>query len=357
MKTRRAMVFAIAASASSLLCAGLLEGCDGKHAAPADTARRFVVCDPLLRAPAACYRLEPGWDAMGWIAWNAAARKNQYVSSVVLFNAAQHKIVQETSPISEEQQLLDTAGAEWRDANLMAQTIAARINPGIVVPGLENFVAKGGRFSDDVPAKRRAEIEKVASMMRAPGLTHKVFKVECFFDCVYGGVPCDAKYEFVALYYVSHPMPKLPAIGWSIDYDTRLVVAPRGKLAEAASEGGKMIAGAFVNQTWKAAQERMMLAIATGKMIGANEGYELMKQSQAETQRTMDEIRRKRSEQIREVKTVDNPFSPGEKFERPAFFDHSWMNSSQDALLLSDKHLEPNTIRGLIEMGDWRPVD
>ena len=50
-------------------------------------------------------------------------------------------------------------------------------------------------------------------------------------------------------------------------------------------------------------------------------------------------------------------FSPGEKFERPAFFDHSWLNASQDALLLSDRNLEPNTIRGLIEMGDWRPVD
>ena len=33
------------------------------------------------------------------------------------------------------------------------------------------------------------------------------------------------------------------------------------------------------------------------------------------------------------------------------------LNASQDTLLLSDRNLEPNTMRGLIEMGDWRPVD
>ena len=118
-----------------------------------------------------------------------------------------------------------------------------------------------------------------------------------------------------------------------------------------------MIAGAFVNQAWKVACDRMMLAIATGKMIGANEGYALMKQSQQEFQRTQEKINIQRSEMIREVKTVDNPFVPGEKLERPAFFDHSWLNASQDTLLLSDRNLEPNTMRGLIEMGDWRPVD
>ena len=326
-------------------------------ARPYDAKRMYVLCDPLLRAPSTIYRLEPGWDAMGWIKWNAAARKNQYLASIIFFNPGEHKIVQEQAPFCEEQQLLNRSGAEWRDPNVMAQKLANTINSGLVVPGLANFVARGGQFTDDVPAKTRQRAERNAGIMKAPGLSHRVFKVECFFSCTYDGVPCEAKYEFVSLYFISQPMPKLPAIGWSQNYDVRLIVAPPGKLAETALVGGQMIAGAFVNQAWKVASERMMLAIATGKMIGANEGYELMKQSQHEFQRTQEKINRERSEMIREVKTVDNPFSPGEKFERPAFFDHSWLNASQDALLLSDRNLEPNTRRGLIEMGDWRPVD
>ena len=329
----------------------------GASLKPYDARRMYVLCDPLLRAPATIYRLEPGWDAMGCIRWNAAARKNQYTASIIFCNPAEHMVVQEQAPFSEEQQLLNMAGAEWQDPNLMAQKLANTINSGIVVPGLANFVARGGRFTDDVPPKTRQRAEIGASTMKAPGVSHRVFKVECFFECTYGGVPCEAKYEFVSLYYITQPMPKLPAIGWSYDYDVRLTVAPPGKLAEAARAGGRMIAGAFVNHAWQVACDRMMLAIATGKMIGANEGYALMKQSQQEFQRTQEKINIARSEMIREVKTVDNPFSPGEKFERPAFFDHSWLNASQDALLLSDRNLEPNTMRGLIEMGDWRPVD
>jgi len=323
----------------------------------ADTARRYVLCDPLLRVPATCYRLEPGWDGIGWIRWNAAARRNQFAASIIFFNPAEHKMVQETSPFGEEQQLLNRAGAEWNDPNVMAQKVAKAINATLVVPGLANFVARGGRFTQDVPPKVRRLAEANASTTKGVGLSYNIFKVECFFDCTFGGVPCEAKYEFVSLYRISQPMPKLPAIGWSYNYDVHLVVAPPGKLAEAARTGGKMIAGAFVNQAWKVASERMMLAIATGKMIGAKEGYELMKQSQLEFQRTQDDINRKRSELIREVQTVDNPFVSGEKFERPAFFDHSWLNASQDTLLLSDRNLEPNTMRGLIEMGEWRPVD
>jgi hypothetical protein len=352
------MIFAVLAAAPIALNAGWLSNLGKKASAPAaDTARRFVLCDPLLRTPATCYRLEPGWDAMGWIKWNAAARKNQFSSSIILFNPAEHKIVQETGPFGEEQQLLNRYGAEWRDPNVMAQKVASSINSGIIVPGLANFVARGGQFTDNVPPKTRQRAELNASTMRTPGVSHKVFKVECFFGCTYGGVPCEAKYEFVSLYYLSQPTPRIPAIGWSYNYDVRLTVAPPGKLAEAARAGGRMIAGAFVSQAWKVAADRMMLAIATGKMIGANEGYELMKQAQREFQRTQDDIRRQRSEMIRDVKTVDNPFVPGEKFERPAFFDYSWLNASQDTLLLSDRNLEPNTIRGLIEMGEWRPVD
>ena len=71
----------------------------------------------------------------------------------------------------------------------------------------------------------------------------------------------------------------------------------------------------------------------------------------------LDRVRQSRSEQIREVKTVDNPFEPGTKVERPAFFENSWLNSRQDMMLLSDSSLEPNTIRGLMEQGDWLPAN
>ena len=57
------------------------------------------------------------------------------------------------------------------------------------------------------------------------------------------------------------------------------------------------------------------------------------------------------------MKEVDNPFEPGQKVERPAFFEKSWINSRQDAMLLSDTSLEPNTIRGLMEQGEWLPAN
>ena len=74
---------------------------------------------------------------MGWIKWDAAARKNQFSASIIFFNPAEHKIVQVLEPFSEEQQLLDRSGAEWRDPNVMAQKLARVINSGIVIPGQE----------------------------------------------------------------------------------------------------------------------------------------------------------------------------------------------------------------------------
>ena len=71
----------------------------------------------------------------------------------------------------------------------------------------------------------------------------------------------------------------------------------------------------------------------------------------------MERIRKLRSEEIREVKTVDNPFSPDEKIERPAFFDKAWITRSGENLLLSDRSLEPNTIRGLMEKGEWAEIE
>ena len=71
----------------------------------------------------------------------------------------------------------------------------------------------------------------------------------------------------------------------------------------------------------------------------------------------LDRVRKWRSEGIRDVVTVDNPFEPGQKVERSAFFKNSWINSRQDAMILSDSSLEPNTIRGLMEQGEWLPAN
>ena len=118
-----------------------------------------------------------------------------------------------------------------------------------------------------------------------------------------------------------------------------------------------MFGSAFMNAAWKHAADRMANAIATGRQIGREEGMQLMREAQAETAATMDRVRKLRSEQIREVKTVDNPLAPGQKIERPIHFDHSWINSAGDKMILSDRSLEPNTMRGLIEQGYWTPVD
>ena len=82
-----------------------------------------------------------------------------------------------------------------------------------------------------------------------------------------------------------------------------------------------------------------------------------MRQAQAENERVMANVRRQQSEMIREVKTVDNPLMPGEKIERPIHFDHSWINSSQDTMIMSDSSLEPYEVKKLMGRGDWTPVD
>ena len=101
----------------------------------------------------------------------------------------------------------------------------------------------------------------------------------------------------------------------------------------------------------------MIAAMIKGKMIGMNEGMDLMRQSQAENQRIMDDVRRRWSEVIREVKTVDNPLSPGDKIERPIYFDHSLINSRQDTLIMSDRNLDPHEVEKLIGQGFWTAVD
>ena len=100
-----------------------------------------------------------------------------------------------------------------------------------------------------------------------------------------------------------------------------------------------------------------MQAIALGKMIGMNEGMDLMRQARAENERIMEDVRRRWSEAIREVKTVDNPLSPGDKIERPLYFDHSLINSRQDTMILSDRTIEPYEAEKLIGQGFWTAVD
>ena len=224
------------------------------------------------------------------------------------------------------------------------------------MPGLSDFVATDGRFSQDVPPLTKA----LASMYRTgTGLTTvSAFSFEGTFTCMYGGVRCEAKYAASFAVSVSAVRnPKVPKICSWARVSPTLVVAPPGKMSEAIRDGGRMFASAFVNHAWLQRRDSTLNALVKGTLQGREEGFAIWKQSQADTSAMLDRVRKSRSEQIREVKTVDNPFEPGTKVERPAFFENSWLNSRQDMMLLSDSSLEPNTIRGLMEQGDWLPAN
>ena len=81
------------------------------------------------------------------------------------------------------------------------------------------------------------------------------------------------------------------------------------------------------------------------------------REAQAENERVMTEVRRKWHEMIKEVKTVDNPLAPGEKIERPMYFDHSLINSAQNTMVLSDSSLDPHEVEKLVGQGFWTAVD
>ena len=328
----------------------------GAAAPLASMASHFVLFDEMVRLPAMCYPLEAGWTAMGWLKWPVPAKTNPFIQSVILMNPSQRRIVQETSTFNKGAFILEQSGGIYSDANAMAAQIAREINSSIVVPGLANFTPKYGRFSDDIPEKTRKAVQFIFAANRTSQIK-KAFKVECHFDCVYNGARCEALYEFVCAFSAVKTRPTTPTIATVTEFDRLLTVAPPGGIAKTKRIGGRMLGSAFVNRMWKYYAERMMAAILRGQMIGMNEGQALMREAQAENERVMAEIRRKRSEVIREVETVDNPLSPGEKIERPAFFNHSWINSSQDAMLLSDSNLEPHEVEKLVGKGAWTPVD
>ena len=316
----------------------------------------FVVFDHLLRVPALCYPLDSGWTGMGWIRWEVPAKTNPYLQSVILVNPSRRQIVQTAGQLNRGSFVLEQSGGIYSDANAMAAQMAREINSGIVVPGLKSFVPKYGRFSDAIPAKTRKAVDFLFAANRTSPVK-KAFKVECFFDCEYNGEKCEALYEYVCAFSAVQVRPTLPTIASVIEFDRFLTVAPPGGIAAAKKAGGRQLAGAYVNRNWKFAAERTMQAIVKGKLIGMNEGMALMREAQAENERVMTEVRRKWHEMIKEVKTVDNPLAPGEKIERPMYFDHSLINSAQNTMVLSDSSLDPHEVEKLVGQGFWTAVD
>ena len=326
-------------------------------AAKGSAAKRiFVLWDQWLKLPAICYPLDDGWQGLGKVYWNVRG-DNKFLATTVLFSPEKHMIVQSIGPMAMASDILTPQRlAEFQNPKVLAQNLATEINSGIVVPGLSDFVATDGRFSQDVPPFTKA----LASMYRTgSGLTTvSAFSFEGTFTCMYGGVRCEAKYAASFAVSVSAVRnPKVPKICSWARVSPTLVVAPPGKMSEAIRDGGRMFASAFVNHAWLQRRDSTLNALVKGTLQGREEGFAIWKQSQADTSAMLDRVRQSRSEQIREVKTVDNPFEPGTKVERPAFFENSWLNSRQDMMLLSDSSLEPNTIRGLMEQGDWLPAN
>ena len=318
--------------------------------------KTFVLWDPGLQLPAMCYRLDDGWQGKGKILWNLRG-DNKYLTTTILSSPNRHLLVQATGPMLKVSEVLTPQRlAEFQNPEVLAQNLAADINRNIVEPGLSGFVATGGRFTQDVPQFTRM---LAASYNTGSGMANiSAFGFEGPFTCLYGGVRCEAKY--VASYAVSIsavPNPRIPKICNWVRVSPVLVIAPPGKMSEALREGGRMFASAFVNYMWIQRRDGMLNALVQGTIQGRDAGWELWRKSQAETSATLDRVRKSRSEQIREVKTVENPFEPGAKVERPAFFEKSWINARQDSMLLSDTSLEPNTIRGLMEQGEWLPAN
>ena len=338
---------AVFAAAAALAAAA---GGDG------DKSKRFVLCDPLLNAPAVCYALEPGWTGMGWMDY-PATNGNFFVRNTILFNPEKRIILQDMSPVFCAQWATNEIPRVYQDANAAARQAAERINSSIVVPGLEGFVAKGGRFSNNIPEKTRKLIQTAFNADRI-SQTKRAFKVECFFDCTYQGMPCEARYECTtALRVFKLSTSATYLIGTTHDFDTKLLVAPKGQLPLAASTGGRMFARAFENMAWKAANEHVVTALATGKLMTRENWPEIMEEELSKTGAAM----LKRDSHVRKYwdppeDTVENPFAPGEKVIRPTRFDYSWLDSSPDLMILSCRDADPKVMRDLIRRSEWHPA-
>lgn len=333
------------------ICA-MLAGCS--EAASSD--RMFVLWDPYLRLPAMCYRLDDGWEAQGWIRWDMRS-DNKFWASTILASPSRHMLVQESGPTQIFSTILTPQlYAQLQDPNVLAQGLADEINGTIVIQGLGDFQALGGMFDQNVP-----EIARLLGQASCTGSQMTQVSVFGFvgrFACTYLGERCEACYRMsyvVSISSVSNPnVPKLCSI---MRIAPTLVIAPFGKLGEAQKIGGKMLCSAFVNNQWAVRRDRTFAALAIGTMQGRQAGWQMWRQTQTATAEMLDRIRQSRSEQIREVKTVDNPLSPGAKIERPAFIENAWLNAAQDKMLLSDQSLEPNIIHGLMEQGEWVAIE
>ena len=339
---------------------GFLTMCIAAFAAAAsqaaDSGKTFVLWDPGIGLPAICYPLEPGWTGKGAIAWNMRG-DNKYQASTILSSPEKHMLVQTAGPIAIFSEVLTPQRlAEFQDPRTLARNLAAEINRSIVEPGLSGFAATGGRFSQDVP-----ELTKLLAKAydTGSGMTSiSAFSFEGTFTCMYGGVRCEAVYTAsFAVAVSSVPNARVPAICNFTRVSPVLAVAPQGKMREALREAGRMFASAFENRAWAKRRDGMLQALMKGTALGREAGWELWRQSRKNTSATLTRTRKRIGDMIREVVTVDNPFEPGGKVERPAFFDKAWINSRQDTMLLSDTSIEPNTVRGLMEQGEWRPAD
>ena len=318
--------------------------------------RVFVLWDSFLRQPAICYRLDDGWFGQGWVWWDMRS-DNKLWASTILTAPEKHMLVQESGPMQTfHGTLTPQMYAAFQDPNILAQVLADEINGSIAIQGLGGFQAAGGEFNQDVPpiARLMGQASYTGSQMTQVS----VFGFVGSFYCTYLGERCEARYRVayvVSITAVNNP--RLPQLCTFTRIAPTLVIAPVGKLAQAEKIGGKMLGGAFINNVWSVQRDRALGALTEGTIIGREQGWRIWRQTQTATEEMLERIRQSRSEQIREVKTVDNPLSPGSKIERPAFIENAWLNASQDKMLLSDQSLEPNTVRGLMEQGEWVAIE
>lgn len=334
-------------------CAAAMMACSSDAAS---SGRMFVLWDSFLNLPAMCYRLDNGWVGQGWVGWNMHSDNKLWVSTI-LSSPSRHMVVQESGPMqSFHGMLTPQLFAAFQDPNILAQGLADEINGSIAIQGLGGFQAVSGEFNQNVPPIARLMGQSAAMNS---SLAHiSVFGFDGHFYCTYLGERCEARYRVAYLVNITAVAnPNVPKLCTFTRFAPTLVIAPIGKLAEAERIGGKMLCTGFMNNIWSEKRDKTFAALMSGTELGRQEGWNIWRQTQATTAEMLERIRQSRSEQIREVKTVDNPLSPGAKLERSAFIENAWLNTAQDKMLLSDQGLEPNTIRGLMEHGEWVAIE